>query len=111
VGALADYVTKKFGRPTRNVENPMTSTVGTTPTQVLQNNPDRFGCSFTNLSPNDGFVGWFSDVSATKGVRVAANGGWVHLIADEDGEKVGREFFAINLVAAGTWFIEEIEAE
>jgi hypothetical protein len=42
------------------------------------------------------------------GVRVPANGGSVHLIADEDGDLVGKEFYAINLNASGTWFISEV---
>jgi hypothetical protein len=110
MGRLAEYVERKFGFKTREVENPVTSTVGTSPTLILRNNPDRIAILIVNLSDNDGYVGWFNDVSATKGIRLTANGGNVHLIADEDGELVSKEFYGVNLYASGTWYIAEVEA-
>jgi len=99
---------QKFGFKTKLNTNPVTSTVGTTPTEILKNNPDRVFWLIVNLSGNDGYVGWDREVSSSKGLLVPSNGGYVSASAVEDGELVIYPVYAINLVAAGTWMIVEV---
>jgi len=100
---------KKLGFKTRLIVNPVTDTVGTTPTEILRNNPDRIFWLVVNLSVNDGYVGWDRQVSSTRGLLAAANGGYVSASAEEDGELVIYPVYAINLVASGTYMIVEVE--
>ena len=99
----------KIGYPTRLIINPVTPTVGTAPTLILKNNPDRIFWLIVNLSAYDGYAGWSTDVSATKGLLIPANGGYASASIAEDGELVIYEVYAINLTASGTWMIVEVE--
>jgi len=100
---------QKFGFKTRLVVNPVTDTVGTTATEILKNNPDRVYWLIVNLSAYDGYAGWDRGVSATKGILLPANGGYASASAQEDGELVIYPVYAVNLTAAGTWMIVEVE--
>jgi len=100
----------KLGFPTKPKINPVTDTVATTPTEVLRNNPNRIFWLVVNLSVNDGYVGWDNAVSSSRGLPIAASGGFVSCNIEEDGELVIYAVYAINLNAAGTYYIVEIEA-
>ena len=93
--AVPEYILKRWGRPTRLIENPVTDTVNTTPTLVLKNNPDRFQWLIINLSSNDVYLGFSSEVSSTRGIRLGPGGGFATMNADEDGEAVCREVWAV----------------
>jgi len=99
----------KTGFPSRPIINPVTDTVETVATLILRNNPDRIFWLVVNLSPNNGYLGWDTQVSSTRGLLVAANGGFVSANIEEDGELVIAEVWAVNLNAAGTYMIVEIE--
>jgi len=100
---------KKHGFKSRLIENPVTDTVLTTATEILLNNPDRIFWLVVNLSNNNGYVGWSRNVSSTRGMLLAANGGYASASIEEDGELVIYPVFAINLVAQGTYLIVEVE--
>jgi len=91
------------------VINPVTDTVGTTPTLILRNNPDRIFWLVVNLSANNGFLGWDTLVSSTRGLFIAANGGFVSANIEEDGELVIYDVWAINQNASGTYLVVEVE--
>jgi len=99
---------EKLGFPTRPIINPVTNSVATTATLVLQNNPDRIFWLVINLSSNKGYVGWDKDVASTRGIPIAANGGYVSCSVEEDGELVIYPVWAINDTASGTYYIVEI---
>jgi len=99
----------KTGFPTRLVINPVTDTVGTSPTLILRNNPDRIFWLVVNLSGNNGYLGWDTLVSSTRGLFIAANGGFVSANIEEDGELVIYDVWAVNLNAAGTYLVVEVE--
>jgi len=99
----------KLGYPTRPIINPVTATVLTTATLVLRNNPDRIFWLVINLSVNKGYAGWDTEVASTKGIPLAANGGYVSCNIEEDGELVIHEVYAINENAQGTYYVVEIE--
>jgi len=99
---------QKLGFHTAPRENPVTDTVGTTATKILNNNPDRIFSLIVNLSANRGWIGFSSQVTSTRGIPIAGNGGFVSLNVEEDGELVIYEVWAINENAAGTYYIVEV---
>jgi len=108
VGAR-EFSLKRFGFPTRPVENPVAATVGTTAAEILKNNPDRVFWLVVNLSVNVVYVSFGSDVGATKGIRLEANGGWASMSAEEDGEAVANQVYALATAAASAIYVLEIE--
>jgi len=100
---------KRLGFPTKPKINPVTNTVATSATEILRNNPNRIFWLVVNLSVNDGYIGWDNEVAATRGLPIAASGGFASCSVEEDGELVIYPVFAINLNAAGTYYIVEIE--
>ena len=89
--------------------NPVTATIGTTSTLILKNNPDRLMWLIVNLSDNRGFIGFDEQVASGRGIPVEASGGIVSANWREDAELVIHPVYAVNQVAAGTWFIVEVE--
>jgi len=88
--------------------NPVTDTVETTATKILNNNPDRIFWLVVNLSTNKGWLGWASDVSGSKGLPISPSGGFVSCNIEEDGELVIYEVWARNENASGTYYTVEI---
>jgi len=99
---------QKLGFHTAPKENPVTDTVATTPTKILNNNPDRIFALIVNLSLNRGWIGFSSQVASTRGIPIAGNGGFVSLNVEEDGELVIYEVWALNENASGTYYIVEV---
>ena len=102
---------KRFGFPTRAVENPVVEVVGTDVAEVLKNNPDRVFWLVINLSGNVVYVALSEDVSTTKGIRLDANGGWTSMSADEDGEAVAYTVYGVATAAASAIYVLAIEKE
>lgn len=110
--ALSRYTQKKWGMKTRAIVSPMgVESVDTGVTQVLRNNPDRLMFLIINLSDTAMQLGWFRDVSATKGIVLAASGGTIVFEADVDGELVGYDFYVHCGADSKALFIMVVEAE
>jgi len=111
MGALSDYVQKKFGVSTRAIQDPVTvlCTFAASVT-LLQNNPDRLGFIVVNLGATAMYVAWDPTVSATHGIYIAPNGGSFSMTADEDGELAGWELYGIAITSDNDIFIVEMEA-
>ncbi|MDH5199606.1 MAG: hypothetical protein OEW93_01860 [Candidatus Bathyarchaeota archaeon] len=107
--ATPRLVAEMFKGPTRPITNPVTDTVQTTATMILKNNPDRLAVLIVNLSANRGYLGFDRQVGPTRGIPVEASGGLVTMNWKEDAELVIQEVHAVNSVAAGTWYIVEVE--
>lgn len=105
------FVEQRFGKKTQTRQNPVTASVATTVTKVLNNNPDRVHWILVNLSANDVFVTWDNSPSSTRGVKVAAGGGALVLDVEEDGELVAWEANAIASVGAADVFVVETELQ
>jgi len=106
---IPEAVRLRYPFPTHETTNPVTATVATTVTQVARNNPKRVELLLVNLSANRGFIYFDTQVSTTRGIPVGADGGFVQLSWEEDGELVIREVWAINQNLAGTWLFLEVE--
>jgi len=111
MGALAEFVRKKFGVATRLIQNPVTDTCGTSVTTLLLNNPDRLMWMIVNLGTKALYVAWDKGVASDHGVYVSPNGGTVSAIADEDGEMVGYPVYGVAPAGAVDIFVIEVEAE
>ena len=109
--ALARWVAKYFGMKTRAVSNPVTASVSEGVTVIAHNNPDRLSLLVINLSNATLYLGFFPDVSDTKGIMLAASGGMASLSAEEDGELVGYEFNIYSAADDKAIFVLEVEAE
>ena len=104
-----EFSIKRFGFPTRPVENPVVDEVGTTAIVVLKNNPDRVFWLIMNLSDNIIYLALKSDVSSSKGIRLDPHGGYASMSAEEDGEAPAYEVHALATAAASNIYVLEIE--
>ena len=111
MGALADFVLRKFGVSTRAIQDPVTVLCPfAASATLLRNNPDRLGFILVNLGVTAMYVAWDSTVSATHGIFIAPNGGSFGMGADEDGELVGWELHGRSVTSDNDIFIVVIEA-
>lgn len=108
--ALSRYIEKKYGMPTRAVENPVVAALGTTAAEVLRNNPDRLAFLVINLSANTIYLSLTRSVGSTRGIRLGPNGGHVAFNADEDGDIVGYAWYGVATGAASAIYVLETEA-
>ena len=104
-----EFTLKRFGFPTRAVENPVTDSIGTSAEEILRNNPDRVFWLVVNLSSNVVYVALSEEVSATHGIRLDANGGWASMSVEEDGEAVAYAVHAKATGAASAIYVLEME--
>jgi len=81
--------------------------VQTSITEIMLNNPDRFGWVIVNTSANRGHFGFDREVSASHGFGIEASFGMVSATWEEDGETTTYAVFGYNEVAAGAWFVVE----
>jgi len=109
MGALSNYVAKRWGVKTRSVENPETDTAVAGVTLILRNNPDRFEFIVVNYDAVLMRVAPSRDVSATFGIPLDAEGGFAVITADDDGEAVGQEWFVYS-AAGGLFYVLETKA-
>ncbi len=103
-----DLVRERFGTSGFPVVNPTVSTVATTPGQLARQNPNRLGMLAINLSLNTIYLGVWADVSSSKGIRLAASGGFYKTVWYEDFEMPGWEWFAIADTGVSNILIVEI---
>jgi len=106
--AARQILTERWKGPTYSRVNPVTPTVATTATRVFRNHPDRVMLLAINLSSYDGYIGFDTEVSSTKGILVPASGGFFELLLEEDGELVTQEVYAISPGGSATWYFVEV---
>jgi len=109
MGALSDYMLKRWGVRTHSIENPVTATALAGKTLILKNNPDRLMVVIVNYDSVLMRVAPSIDVAADYGLPLDPEGGFVVLTADDDGELVGYEWY-IYSAAGGTIYVLETEA-
>ena len=102
MGALADFVRKKFGVDTQAIQDPVTSSCLTTATTLLRNNPDRLGWIVVNLGTTSMFCAWDRSVSATHGIYVGDTGDDLQLVKSYSASRqaCGASFLSV-IVATG----------
>lgn len=106
--SLAELLMERFKVKTRAVENPKITSLGVTAQQVLGNNPDRLAFIVQNLSANVIYLSLKNDVSSSKGIRLAANGGSFSCIWDEDFQMTGWAWWAVATGASSAVYAIEV---
>ena len=108
MGRLADVIEARFGFHIRAEFPPYAKALSTTPELILKANPDRISWDIFNLGTVAVYLGHTESVSATNGYWVAANGGHVGMLWDEEGELVGYPLWAVAASATPTIFIKAV---
>lgn len=105
------YYKKVYGVDNINfVENPVTATVGTSATKILNANSNRIAAYIFNLSANFGFTAPSPSVSSSLGFYLGKNSGNIITNIKDDGIIVTKDWWALNDTASGTWYIIELIA-
>lgn len=71
----SDLIEKLYGVKTYQNTEANNSTVQTTPTQIVSNDPGALQMTLINLGAYDMYIWVDESVSATRGILIAANGG------------------------------------
>jgi hypothetical protein len=105
---LQDLLKDQFQVRTRPIVNKLTDQAETSATLLLSNNPNRLAWTIVNLGANPVYIALDNDVSQTKGILVAANGGSVSMVWNEDFDMVAWSWYGIALSSACKVYIVEI---
>ncbi len=84
VSTVIDLIRREFGVGVGVNPNPERTSATTAVNLLFRSNPRRLGIIVYNLTTSGLWVGPFLDLAATKGFRVAANGGSLQAIWRED---------------------------
>lgn len=107
-GLAYSFSEKWFGKPTRLVQNPVTNSVGATPTLLLPNNPERVGWLIMNRSIADIAISFLPTPVLTDDWLITNSGGYVSMNVQEDGEAVTQAVYAIGPAAGNTVYVVEV---
>lgn len=106
MGVLADLIERELG--IRTSPHIRTESVTATAEVVLKANPDRIAFILFNLGSNDGHINFTSEVSATNGLVVSGNGGFLSMTWRDDLHLVGLEWYGFQQTAPANWLILEV---
>lgn len=107
--ALERLEALKWGGPLQRESLSSTVSCLTTPTELMVKNPRRIQAVFVNKGANPTHVDFTQQVSTTQGFFLAANGGTVALLYEEDAEDVFGPFFGLAENAAVTLYRRGVE--
>ena len=106
---LARYFSEHFfGGSTMARENPVTSTVGTTSTQLLLNNPERIGWIVCNRDANPIYVSFGGNATTAGSIPIAGSGGMLTASIIDDGELTTMPVNAISAAGGAVVDVWEI---
>jgi len=108
VQTIYDLIERKLGVRVYERVNPVTSSVGTSVTEILRENASRIAIVLINLGAYPLFVAFDREVSATRGVRVAANGGFFTMFWEEDFTLPARALYGIAPDGAVNIYVVEL---
>jgi len=91
-----ELIDKKFGIRTDVVVNPLVSSVGTSVTRLLGNNPNRVAWRIVNLSSNNLYILNDEEVSSSRGIMLYPNGGTASMVWDKDFNTVCWEVYGVR---------------
>jgi hypothetical protein len=106
----ADLLRDRFGVDVGVNLDPVVASVGTTATQILRKNPNRLAFTVINLSAAVVYIKPENTVSTASGIVLAAGGGSVNLVWDEDYDAVGMDWYAVASAGASAILTIEVVA-
>jgi hypothetical protein len=104
---LHELLDQLYGIKTTQDINKTSDVVNIAPTRILSNNPNRVSFLIVNLSGNAIYIAPDNNVSTTRGIYLAANGGTAGFQWDRDFDLVSMEWFGTSTVDARDVFILE----
>jgi len=107
MSTLADYVRRKFGSPTTVARNREDTSITTAASLFARGDPQRVQLLIANLGTSRIYVDSDEGVSSSLGIPIDPGGSAI-VTADEDGEDVGRGWFAVATVGTQTVFVKEV---
>ena len=106
---LDTLLMERFKVRTRAIENPLRTSIGTTPALALANNPNRLAWVLFNLHASQYiYLGLKADVSATKCIRVDPAGGHASMVWDEDFQMTAWGIWALGSGATTSLYVLEV---
>lgn len=102
-GAAAEYIGSRYGGTVAELVG--VESVGTTQSEVLRADPERVFVLLVNLSTNTMYVGIDSQVSSSRGILLASNGGSFQVDVEEDFTVPIRSFHAISTGASSNLYV------
>ena len=109
-GLATKYSKEHFGGTTSVNVNPVSSVVGTVPTQLLANNPERVGWIIVNRDANPIGLAFANAVSLTGQLLLGGGGSILSLHIEDDGELVTFPVWAISATGNATVYVLEVTA-
>lgn len=106
IKTLHDLLNKQYG--VKVDVKVKTVTVGTTPTRVIDNNPNRVGYLVINLSSGSLFASFDTAVSTTNGILLGQLGGQFSMNWQYDFDVVGYELYGVVASGSNTVYVAEV---
>jgi hypothetical protein len=108
-GAALDYLQSRFGGLLR--EREIDVTVGLAVAVAIPRDNERMSMTVMNLSANAVYLAPSSNVSATRCLRLAPNGGAISMNVDEDGLLPVVQWWGLAAGAGSTLYVLAVRRE
>lgn len=105
--SLDELLQAEFGFRSSPIINRTTSSIATTATKLMNNNPKRVYATIVNVSANDVYIMLDNTVSSSRGIFLSPNGGSTVLKWREDFHLLSHEWYAIAIGAAADILVIE----
>lgn len=106
ISAALAFVAKEY--PGQYQEADGAVTVGTAPTRILQNNPERMSLGIVNIGSSDVYISPNSNVSNAKGIVLLAGGGSFTCNVRDDLTLPTLEWWCVSTAAGGQVYTVDI---
>ena len=103
VGAAQSFIEGELGGPTSEEESEVVTAAAFV--TLCANDPEAVVLLLINLGSNAVYIGLQDDVSETKGIYLAANGGSVSMAIRDDYTLPTRQWFAVSPSGASTVYV------
>lgn len=101
-----EFTFRLFGGPTRRRVRLVS--VGTTPTVLLENDPNRVHWWISNYAAAELTVNWTPEIVNGVGILIGGNGGFLEQLIREDGNAVGDEVYGIIGAGSQNVFVYDV---
>jgi len=106
VGAALQWSQKELGGLL--LEKDSNPTMQVTATQIVENNADRVVLVVFNLGVNDVYMSITADVSATNGIKLVANGGFIIIELRDDFTLQTRQWWGLGNGGTSACYVLEL---